>query len=137
MITSFTGEYRWLSNFFPCTIYYDGMEFRSVEHAYQAAKTQDYIYRTHILNAVSAADAKKYGSSIPLRADWESIKLDVMFMLLSQKFNQSPFAERLTATGNQELVEGNYWGDKFWGVHSDGEGQNNLGKMLMKIRNLK
>jgi predicted NAD-dependent protein-ADP-ribosyltransferase YbiA (DUF1768 family) len=39
----------------------------------------------------------------------------------------------LKATGDEELVEGNWWNDTFWGV-CNGVGENNLGKLLMKIR---
>jgi hypothetical protein len=39
----------------------------------------------------------------------------------------------LLATGDKELIEGNTWGDTFWGV-CNGIGQNHLGKILMAKR---
>ena len=39
----------------------------------------------------------------------------------------------LLATGKATLVEGNSWGDTFWGV-CRGKGKNMLGKILMRVR---
>ena len=50
------------------------------------------------------------------------------------KYTQNPvLAEKLLATGDDELVEFNTWNDKYWGV-CRGEGENKLGKVLMRIR---
>jgi ribA/ribD-fused uncharacterized protein len=138
MIDKFDDEFRFLSNFWPCFVELDGMWFPSVEHAYQAAKTLDKEKRRSFTDtSVSPGLAKKWGSTLSLRNDWEAIKVDVMRRLLEQKFNRPDLREKLLATGPQELVEGNYWGDTFWGV-CRGVGQNNLGKLLMAIRmNLK
>ncbi|WP_308694469.1 NADAR family protein [uncultured Veillonella sp.] len=40
---------------------------------------------------------------------------------------------KLLATRDRMLIEGNDWGDTFWGM-VDGEGENNLGKILMRVR---
>ena len=73
------------------------------------------------------------GRHLPLRPDWEDVKLSVMEGLLRQKFREEPFKSQLKATGDAQLVEGNYWGDVYWGV-CRGQGENHLGKLLMKIR---
>lgn len=49
------------------------------------------------------------------------------------KFAEPGLQAKLLETGNEELVEGNYWGDTFWGV-CRGRGENHLGKLLMKVR---
>lgn len=54
--------------------------------------------------------------------------------LIHQKFSQEPLRSQLLNTGEEELVEGNTWGDTYWGI-CNGKGQNNLGKILMKVRN--
>lgn len=41
MISEFKGESRFLSNFFAVPIMYEGVEYPSVEHAFQAAKSLD------------------------------------------------------------------------------------------------
>jgi hypothetical protein len=52
---------------------------------------------------------------------------------LIQKFSDKVLMVKLLATGEEELVAGNWWKDKFWGV-CDGEGQNHLGLLLMELR---
>lgn len=134
-IDSFTGDYRWLSNFYPSPVGYENLMYPSVEHAYQAAKTtiqqQRLLFTNHRL---IAGAAKRLGKTLPLRGEWEVIKLGTMETLLRDKFSRHPvLADRLRATGDAELIEGNTWGDRFWGV-CEGQGYNWLGTLLMKIR---
>ncbi len=131
-IDSFQGEFRWLSNFWPCSVMLDGMTFPSTEHAYQAAKTLTLGERKKF-QVGTAGQAKRLGRKVKIRSDWESVKLDVMLNLLRQKFSSGELRSKLIATGNTELIEGNTWGDRFWGV-CDGRGENHLGKLLMKVR---
>lgn len=133
-IESFTGEYRWLSNFWPARVRYWGEWFTSVEHAYQAAKfvPHDMPRFNEIQYAKRPAEAKKLGQGGEIRPDWEEAKLRVMESLLEQKFTGA-MAIKLAETGDAELIEGNWWGDTFWGV-CEGKGENHLGKLLMKIR---
>lgn len=132
-ITSFSGPHRFLSNFWSVPIAFEGMTYRTVEHAFQAAKTLDEGMRKQIRNDPDAAGAKKRGRKVELRADWEAIKIDVMRELLRQKFGTEPLKSKLLKTGKAQLVEGNWWGDRFWGV-CDGVGENHLGRLLMEIR---
>ena len=141
MIDGFVGEYRFLSNFFPCTIKYEGLTYPSTEHAYQAAKTIDVAQRKAFaiegreigLPVLNAGGAKQLGRKIPIRDDWEEVKLEVMEELLKLKFSQHYFRQKLIDTGDEELVESNTWNDTYWGV-CRGIGQNHLGKLLMKVR---
>lgn len=138
MIDSFHGEYRFLSNFYPCEIEMDGIVYPSSEHAYQAAKTDDVGERRKISKMKSAGEAKRAGKLIKLRRDWRSVSLNIMYNLLVQKFDKNKNPDLYTLlkqTGDQKLVEGNTWGDTFWGV-CDGVGENWLGKLLMKVRDL-
>lgn len=132
-IDSFSGQYRWLSNFSPALVTLDDVEYISVEHAYQAAKSHDAHYRWCIARCPTPTDAKRLGKSVPLRFDWSDVKLQIMEDLLRQKFSQPFFRSKLQATGTAKLIEGNYWGDTFWGV-CNGVGTNHLGRLLMLIR---
>jgi ribA/ribD-fused uncharacterized protein len=133
-ITSFFGDYRFLSNFYPAQILMDGEWYETVEHAYQAAKTLDPRERDVIRAADTPGRAKRLARHITLRHNWEAIKLTVMEDLVRQKFlRYVHLRRRLLATGDAELIEGNVWGDEFWGV-CDGEGENHLGRILMKVR---
>ena len=133
IIDSFSGNHRFLSNFWPCSVMLDGEEYQSVEHAYVAAKTTDIVLRSIIQDCPTAGKVKQLGRKIKLRADWEEIKLSVMEDLLRQKFSEKTLKQRLLETKGYELIEGNHWNDTFWGV-CNGVGSNNLGKLLMKIR---
>lgn len=131
-IEEFTGKYRFLSNFYPAIVKYHDEYFPSVEHAYQAAKCVQRPQWEQIKKAKTPSQAKKIGRHVDLREDWESIKLEVMLECLRSKFI-GPLATKLLDTGDRELVEGNLWGDRYWGRCMD-EGQNHLGKLLMKVR---
>lgn len=133
-IDNFAGQYNFLSNFYPNNItLVDCGVFPSVEHAYQAMKTNDPIEREQIRKAFTPARAKKLGREFKMRSDWEDIKDDVMLHCLRVKFNDLRLAQRLRDTGDAELIEGNTWGDVYWGVCRN-IGQNKLGKLLMQVR---
>jgi ribA/ribD-fused uncharacterized protein len=125
-IASFSGEYRFLSNFW---VEGDGL---TNEHRFQAAKATTEEDRAFVMAAPSPGEAKRRGRKIKCRADWDAVRIQVMLDLLRVKFQDPALAEKLLATGLAELVEGNTWGDQFWGV--DGVGENHLGKLLMEVR---
>lgn len=132
-ITRFDGEYRFLSNFYPAKVTYDGVTYKTVEHAYQAAKTLDPAERLHIQVAALPGDAKRIGRTVTLRPGWDTLRLEVMRALLVQKFAHPHLRAKLLATAPLPLIEGNTWGDVFWGM-CRGEGENHLGRLLMEIR---
>lgn len=135
IIDSFRGEYEFLSNFYPSLLIVDGQPYSTIEHAFQAAKTDDPVLRENIRTASTPRDAKKLGRSVPLVADWDQKRLDVMASLVQQKFqDHRDLKLRLLFTGKKVLVEGNTWKDQFWGVTKDGDGKNHLGTILMKVR---
>lgn len=133
MITSFTGNYRWLSNFAPAKVTLDGEVYPTVEHAYVAAKTLDPLVRKLVQEQATPGMAKRLGRKLSLRPDWDEVKLKVMEDLLRQKFRDSTYAMQLRRTGDMPIVEGNTWGDTFWGV-CHGVGENHLGRLLMQLR---
>lgn len=134
VISSFSDEYSFLSNFYPCHIDYEGIQYPSTEHAFQAAKTFDVGLREFIAGMDTCGKAKRYARRMPIDvASWEERKLKVMEDILRIKFSNSDLKQRLLDTGDAILIEGNTWGDTFWGQVND-KGQNNLGKILMKIR---
>jgi len=133
-IKSFVGEVRFLSNFHESRIIFDGIEFPTVEHAFQAAKTLDFPDRVTISQLDSPGKAKRIGRQVALRPDWEEIKEQIMLELIILKFvTHRRLKEQLLATGTAELIEGNSWGDTHWGV-CKGVGRNELGKILMLVR---
>ena len=134
-IESFRGEYYFLSNFYVAPFRTPrGTLVQTVEHAFQACKTLYLWEREQVLNAATPAAAKQLGRKVTLRPDWNEIRLSVMERLVELKFAQnSELAERLRETGDAHLVEGNTWGDTFWGA-CRGKGANHLGSILMQVR---
>lgn len=133
-IDSFQGEYRFLSNFWPATVEFEGIIYPTVEHAYQSAKTLDMAQRRRIAALATPAEAKHAGEAMPLRPDWASIKYNVTLTCVRYKYTHHPeLARKLLATGDAYLEEGNTWHDEIWGVYQ-GHGMNWLGKILMQVR---
>lgn len=134
-IDSFRGEYRFLSNFYPVDVFFDGILFDNSEAAYQAQKCCS-VYERVRFEALEPLEAKDLGAVTLLREDWEEVRLDVMENVLRAKFGQNPEVKALlVATGDAVLVEGNTWGDRYWGVDvRSGEGENHLGRLLEKLR---
>ena len=132
-INSFRGVYFFLSNFYEAPVTYEGLTYQSSEAAFQAQKCADPKDR-EAFTAMNPSEAKKAGHTVTLRKDWEDVKISVMTDIVRAKFEQNPvLAERLIATKDAYLEEGNDWGDRVWGT-VDGEGANNLGIILMDTR---
>lgn len=138
-----------------------GTSFPSVEHAFQAAKVEpgEPGFTEHYKRIATAgldeqgrgtADpglAKRLGSpagfqgaGATLRSGWDQgVKVMVMLACLRAKFHPTrsgddgELARLLIATSPRVLVEGNTWGDTYWGVY-DGRGKNMLGRLLMLVR---
>lgn len=101
---------------------------------FRRKKATNEVDRLYVASGHNPYEAKKRGKKIKLRKDWESIKIQVMREILQQKF--APGTElynKLKATEDAKLIEGNWWGDKFWG-QCNRVGQNWLGRLLMEIR---
>lgn len=134
VIDRFFDEYRFLSNFWYADVVFEGIKYKSSEHAFQAAKSLDNNIRLEIANVETTGQAKRYGKKIELRPDWEEVKYDIMYKIVYDKFTRNKdLGEKLIATGDAQLIEGNTWGDQIWGV-CKGKGTNWLGKILMKVR---
>ena len=149
MINKFEGRYRFLSNFYPCEIEHQGIKYPSVEHFFVALKANDdqlingkyYTlgdFREMIASVPTPGQVKRIGSLAKLRGDWDTQRAKVMNWGIREKFKDPILREMLLSTGNEELVESNYWHDVYWGVcdcpKCGGKGENNLGKILMEVR---
>ncbi len=133
-IDLFRGEYRFLSNFCPARVTWGDEIYRTIEHAYQAAKTLDLGERRRVREAATPGDARRIGRTVTQDLNWIDYRLSVMYLLLVQKFSHPPFRQLLLDTHPRRLIEGNTWGDTFWGI-CNGAGLNHLGLLLMRVRN--
>lgn len=136
LIDSFSGSYRFLSNFYPFEFPYANERWATAEHAYQAQKCVYRVDMLKIQRARTPGDAKRLGQKVILKDGWRTIDgglcLQVMEEIVRAKFAGS-LKSSLLATKGAELEEGNTWGDTFWGT-VNGEGKNHLGIILMKVR---
>lgn len=131
MIDNLKGTY--LSNFWESVVLHDHMLYRNAESAFQASKCANPKDRARF-QPLLGAEAKALGKKVVMREDWNEVRLSIMWDVLQAKFTQHPdLAAKLIATGDEEIIEGNTWNDKFWGV-CNGKGMNHLGIMLMAIR---
>lgn len=139
-ITNFAGAYSFLSNFYPVAIDLDGEDYPSVEHAFQAAKTDVAAERLNIRENPSPVTAKHLGKRVTLRPGWDHLRFGIMETLVRHKFTRhAELREKLLATGDTELIEGNTWRDMTWGAVWNNDkgrwvGKNHLGQILMKVR---
>jgi ribA/ribD-fused uncharacterized protein len=134
-IDRFSGRYNYLSNFSPHPVTMpDGREHRTAEHAFQSAKAVTLSDYDFVTGQPTPGRAKQAGRRIARRQDWDEVRDAVMLAVIRAKFTRGTMlANLLDLTGDEELVEGNTWGDRYWGV-CGGSGENRLGKILMQVR---
>lgn len=132
-IRQFRGDFFFLSNFYNCPVVYKQLTYTNNEAAFQAQKCVSDTERIQFTK-LSPSEAKRLGRRVSLRRDWEDVKVSIMEEIVRAKFTQNTeLADKLLATGDTYLEEGNTWGDRVWGT-VNGVGANQLGIILMKIR---
>jgi len=139
-ITSFRMNHYFLSNFYPAHVTYLGVSYQTSEHAYQAQKTTIPAEQEDVRQCATPGKAKRMGKLVTMRPDWLHMKARIMGEILWEKFRQNPdIAVQLINTDPRPLIEGNTWGDAFWGAEYDPVsdtwiGRNELGVQLMAVR---
>lgn len=133
IIEKFAGEHFFLSNFYPASVWIDGVKYPTAEHAIQAHKSHDHVVRATIAAAKTPWEAKRLGRCVLLREDWDTVKEETMIRILRAKF-ENPFLQHmLLMTSPKKLVHGNTWNDRHWGM-CRGVGKNVLGELLERLR---
>lgn len=137
-INRFRGKYGWLSNFYSVNIEYEGRIYPSVEHAFMSAKNDSEEWKDFCSNPKNtASEVKAFGREIKLIPDWDTKRISVMRACIKAKFSQEPFRSKLLATEDAEIIEGNTWGDTYWGFDTRKQkGKNYLGRIIMETRDL-
>ncbi|GAB1347335.1 NADAR family protein [Cloacibacterium normanense] len=133
---SVNEEYGEFSNFFENGILYQEKYYPTVEHFYQAQKFDDAEYSEKIRNADSPKIASELGKTraIKLKENWDDIKVEIMTFAIRNKFeNNERLKDLLLSTGKRLLIENSPY-DNYWGIGKTGEGYNQLGNILMRIR---
>lgn len=131
-------KYLFLSNFYEgCKFTYKGLVFHNSESAFQGEKCPNIL---EDFTELKPMESKRLGRKVPLTPNWDNIKDQVMYNVCYAKFSQNKdLKEKLLATEDREIIEGNNHGDKYWGmiyIQKDKKwiGKNQLGITLMKIR---
>lgn len=135
-IPYYETSYFVFSNFSPHVVLYKNVLYPTVEHAFHAAKFDDEQIKNEIKNAGSPLKAFELGKKYKpqRRSNWDEIKVSVLHEIITEKVKQhEEVKEALLATGTEEIIEDNPH-DDFWGNGKDGDGQNQTGKILMRIR---
>lgn len=140
-INKFEGDYRFLSNFYQYDFEYDGIVYHNAETAFQAQKLKTIDERKEFSMLKNPVIAKRKGRAIKgldvIKWNEESVK--IMEDILRAKFSIPELKEKLLATNDSILVEGNRWHDNKWGACicekcKNKKKENILGNILMKIR---
>ncbi len=140
VINDFRGEYGFLSNFHSSPFEYKGLVYPNSEAAFQAQKCATEEAKIKYTKAMNPLTVKRMGKEEPcLPANWDEIAYDTMLDILRVKFADPVLREKLLATGDAYLEEGNHWHDNRWGNCTcerckNKEAKNWLGKILMTIR---
>lgn len=130
------GELGYLASYSNHGFLKDGVYWKTVEHYYQAHKFEDQKIIEKIIRAETPKIASEIGRdrSYSIKANWEEIKVDIMFDAVLAKFVAHPdLAKKLMETGEEEIIEETVKED-FWGCGSQKNGKNMFGKILCKVR---
>lgn len=145
-IIPYKGKYvdNWFSNMTTSPFIAGDQTFQSVEHFYQAMKAESTLEFQMIASAKTPYEAKKLGRRVDKPFEYlvetvadteELVKLHVMEIGLTYKFEIPEWREKLLSTGEERIIEWNNWGDLYWGADvKTGKGLNHLGLLLEKVR---
>lgn len=130
------------SNLYRRSIIFEGVEYPTAEHAYQAGKPRKPEVRDWILAAPSpslvamAAHGLYTWDIVP---GWSKIKFDRMRGVLSAKFTQHEDLRMLLISTQNALIQETPRTDtsvnRTWGI-VNGKGKNMLGILLMELRDV-
>ena len=133
MINGFKEKYSFLSIYYPTEIEYEGIKYNCPINAFLAQQVSSQIQKKQIAkSAPSRSTIMVINSEEKVNLTTEQ-QLEIMYNICKIKFSDENLKQSLLSTKNEELVDETDWNNKFWGV-TNGEGENHIGKILMKIR---
>ena len=139
------------SNFYPCKITVDGLEFNTTEQYFMFKKAitfGDFGTAVEIFISTEPKEQKKLGRRVEgFREDiWNRVARDFMFRANMAKYTQNDSLRSILCRTKLPLVEASPY-DKIWGVglgadnpdvqdKDKWQGQNWLGEILTEIRDI-
>ena len=138
VIGFYPREFYPFDNFSSFKVEWNGYLFSSVEEAYQAASfmgsDEELVEKIKKSHSADEAQRIAYANRDKRREDWDDVKISIMEELLRLKIEQNPYVKKkLLQTEDYMIVEDSPK-DDFWGWGFNRNGQNNLGKLWMKLR---
>ena len=138
VIGFYPREFYPFDNFSSFKVEWNGYLFASVEEAYQAASfmgsDEELVEKIKKSHSADEAQRIAYANRDKRREDWDDVKISIMEELLRLKIEQNPYVKKkLLQTEDYMIVEDSPK-DDFWGWGPNRNGQNNLGKLWMKLR---
>lgn len=131
-------EFYPLDNFSSFKVEWNGYLYSSLEEAYQAASfmgsNEELVEKVKKSHSADEAQRIAYANRDKQRVDWNDIKVGIMEELLRLKIEQNPYVlKKLLQTKDYLIVEDSPK-DSFWGWGENRNGENQLGKLWMKLR---
>ena len=130
------GDLGYLANYSNHGFSIDGVYYKTVEHYYQAMKYDNKEIKNRIINAETPKEASNIGRDRNNKRidNFKDIKNDIMFNGILEKFRQNrDIAYKLIETRNNDIAEATV-DEYYWGIGKDRSGQNNIGKILVQVR---
>ena len=131
--------YGCFSNFSPHAVVMDARQWPTSEHYYQAQKFVG-TPNVHLCEQVrqmptpEAAAALGRDRQHPVRSDWNDVKCHVMYEVVKVKFQSHLNIQNILLRTGDALIIENSPTDCFWGCGVDRDGENHLGRILMRVR---
>ena len=131
--------YGCFSNFSPHPIHIADQNWSTVEHYYQSQK---FIGTEHeaLIKTIRAVKTPEEAAALGrdrcrvVRSDWEQAKAEIMYQAVLTKFLTHPDIQATLLATHDSLIVEDSPTDYYWGCGSQRTGQNQLGKILMKVR---
>ena len=138
VIGFYPREFYPLDNFSSFKVEWNGYLYSSLEEAYQAASfmgsSEELVEKVKKSHSADEAQRIAYANRDKQRKDWNEVKLSIMEELLRLKIEQNPYVKnKLLQPENYTIVEDSPK-DSFWGWGPNRDGENQLGKLWMKLR---
>ena len=138
VIGFYTREFYPLDNFSSFKVEWNGYLYSSLEEAYQAASfmgsDEELVEKVKKSHSADEAQRIAYENRDKQRKDWNEVKVSIMEELLRLKIKQNKKKKKKLLQTKDYLIVEDSPKDSFWGWGPDRNGNNQLGKLWMKLR---
>ena len=134
-----SDPYGCFSNFSPHSINIADHTWTTVEHYYQSQK---FVGTEHepLIATIRAVKTPEEAAALGrdrcrvMRKDWEQVKVEIMYQAVLKKFLTHLDIQAVLLSTQEALIVEDSPTDYYWGCGFQRTGQNQLGKILMQVR---